>query len=406
MSDVNERLAELAQIGRVEHGIDRALATPAERAARLRFATWARERGYSLTQDRVGNLFARRKGVREGARPLLVGSHLDTVKSGGAYDGAYGVVAALCALEALDERNAETEHPIEAVAWVGEEGGRFPFACVGSAVFTGAFDAERALALTDSEGVTLAQALASSEGGLLGDVPQREDSRVAAYLEIHIEQGPILEREGVSLGIVTAINGQRRYRVVVNGTPGHAGTVPMARRGDALCAAADMIHTVERAALSTGECVVTFGTLVVEPNAPNVIPGRVAFSVDIRSPEDARIEAVEVALRDAAGDVNARRRVAAAIERLQGHAPIPMDPKLRNAIARAIDPLGERVIDVPSGAGHDAMLLARIAPSAMIFVPSIGGRSHVPDEETSPRDLGLGVAALTASIIEVERFVV
>ncbi len=406
MSKVNERLANLAQIGRVEQGMDRALATPAEREARLLFASWARERRYSLTQDRVGNLFARRNGARDGARPLLVGSHLDTVKNGGAYDGAYGVVAALCALEALDEHKIETEHPIEAVAWVGEEGGRFPLACVGSAFFTGACDAARALALTDSDGVTLEQALASADGGLLEGIPARDESRVAAYLEIHIEQGPILEREGVSLGIVTAINGQRRYRVIVNGTPGHAGTVPMARRGDALCAAAEMILATERAALSIGECVVTFGTLVVEPNAPNVIPGRVTFSVDIRSPEDARVEAVENALREAAGDVNGRRRVAAAIERLQGHAPVPMDPKLRNAIARAIGALGERAIDVPSGAGHDAMLLARIAPAAMIFVPSIGGRSHVPEEETSPRDLELGLTALTAAIVEVDKFVI
>jgi len=406
VSAVVERLAELAQLGRHETGIDRALATPQERRAREAFAAWARARGYALTQDSVGNLFARRDGVRDGARPILVGSHLDTVPTGGAYDGAYGVVAALCALEALDERNAATEHPVEAVAWAGEEGSRFPLGCLGSSVFTGAYDVARALTLADAAGTTLAQALAASDGGLLDGVPKRSETRVAAYVELHVEQGPVLEREGVSLGIVTAIAGQRRYRVVVEGTSGHAGTVPMSRRGDALCAAAEMILAIERAALVAGESVATVGSLTLDPNATNVIPGRVTFSVDIRSPDDARIDAVETALRESAGKVNAQRRVAAAIERLEARAPTPMDPKLRAAIARAVAPMGERAIDVPSGAGHDAMCLALIAPTAMLFVPSVGGRSHVAEEETSPHDLEVGVAALAASIVEVDRLVI
>jgi N-carbamoyl-L-amino-acid hydrolase len=406
MSAVNERLAELAELGRHENGIDRALGTPQERAARERFAAWARARNYALTQDRVGNLFARRAGTREGARPILVGSHLDTVPTGGAYDGAYGVVAAICALEALDERNAATEHPVDAVAWVGEEGGRFLLGCLGSSVFTGAHDVERALSLQDSEGVTLRDALASPEGGLLDGVPMREEMRVAAYVELHVEQGPVLEREAVPLGVVTAIAGQRRYRVVIDGTSGHAGTVPMARRGDALCAAAELILAVERAAIVAGESVATVGRLVVEPNGANVIPARTTFSVDIRSPHDDRIEAVEKALREAATEAQARRRVNTSVERLESRAPAPMDPKLRATLHKAVAALDLKAIDVPSGAGHDAMCLSRIAPTAMLFVPSIGGRSHVAEEETSPEDLETGVTALVASIIEVDKFVI
>lgn len=406
MSSVIERLAELSALGRHERGIDRGFATPQERAARERFVAWARSRNYALAQDRVGNLFARREGTRAQARPILVGSHLDTVSTGGAYDGAYGVVAALCALELLDERNVETEHPVDAVAWAGEEGSRFPLGCLGSSVFTGAYDAQHALALTDAAGVSLADALATSDGGLIDDLAIRDEQRIAAYLELHVEQGPVLEREGISLGIVTAIAGQRRYRVVVEGTSGHAGTVPMARRGDALCAAAELVLAAERAAIVAGETVATVGRLEVEPNGTNIIPRRVTFSLDIRSPHDGRVDAVEKALRDAASDAQARRRVQLSIERLESRAPAPMDPKLRATLRHAIEGMGHKAIDVPSGAGHDAMCLSRIAPTAMLFVPSIGGRSHVAEEATSDEDLELGVQALAASIVEVDKFVI
>lgn len=406
MSAVVDRLHELAQLGRHENGIDRALATPQERAARELFAVWARARNYALSQDSVANLFARRDGRRDDASPILVGSHLDTVPTGGAYDGAYGVVAAICALETLDEQHVQTEHPIEAVVWAGEEGGRFPLGCLGSSAFASIVKSERVLALTDADGVTLGQALASPEGGLLADVALHQDENVAAYLELHVEQGPVLERDGVSLGIVTAIAGQRRYRVVVDGTSGHAGTVPMAQRSDALSAAAQMILAVERAAAAaSGRTVATVGRITVEPNSPNVIPGRATFSVDIRSTDDALIEAVETALREATGEVQNQRSVRVSIERLESRSPVPMDVHLRECIERAIDSLGQRAINVPSGAGHDAMCLARIAPTAMIFVPSVGGRSHVADEETKPENLETGVAALAASIVEVDRFV-
>ena len=379
------------------------MATPQERAAREHFASWARANNYALTQDRVGNLFARRAGRRKDAAPILTGSHLDTVKTGGAYDGAYGVAGAMCALELLDARKIVTEHPLEAAAWVGEEGSRFPLGCLGSAVFAGLTSADEALALADETGVTLRDALANEAGGLLRDVPQRTSNDVAGYIELHVEQGPILERAGARLGIVTAIASQRRFRVTLDGQSGHAGTVPMDIRSDALGGAAEIILAIELTARELGECVVTVGRMTVEPGSTNVIPSRVTFSVDMRSPHDAHVDAIERTLRDAIARATSTRGIRASLEALEGRKATPMTPRMRESIRRAASSTGERSMDVPSGAGHDTMCIAAIAPVAMIFVPSIGGVSHVGVEKTSDADLELGVETLAAALVEVDR---
>ena len=400
--NVVERLDALRQLGAHEHGIDRALLTPAERAARERFAAWARASGFTVTQDAVSNLFARRNGTRSDAKPILVGSHLDTVPTGGAYDGAYGVAAALCALELLDARGVATEHPIDAVAWAGEEGSRFPLGCLGSSVFTGLNDEQTVRALVGDDGVVFADALAARDGGLL-DVPVRKDRDVAAYLELHVEQGPVLEERGLSLGIVTAIAAQRRLRVTVTGRSGHAGTMPMAMRADALCAAAELVLAFERAAREVGDAVATVGRLLVEPNGTNIVPGCVVFSLDLRSPDEQKLDAISGAMHRAIDAVTSQRGVRVDVEMLEKRSATPMTPALRDAIARAIAGLGQRYAEVPSGAGHDAMCLGKIVPAAMIFVPSIGGQSHVREERTADRDLLLGVEALAASIVEVDK---
>jgi len=379
------------------------LATPAERAAREHFASWARANEYKLSQDRVGNLFARREGKRKDASPIVAGSHLDTVKTGGAYDGAYGVAGAMCALELLDARNVSTEHPIEAAAWVGEEGSRFPLGCLGSAVFAGLTPADHALALADETGTTLGDALAHEAGGLLRNVPQRENNDIAAYVELHVEQGPILERAGVRLGIVTAIASQRRFRVTLEGDSGHAGTVPMAIRSDSLGGAAEIILAIESRARTLGEAVVTVGRMTVEPGSANVIPSRVTFTVDMRSPHDANVDAIEQSLRDALSRTAASRGLRTALESLEERSATPMTPHMREAVRRGANATGERSMDVPSGAGHDTMCIAAIAPVAMIFVPSIGGVSHVGVEKTSDADLELGVETLAAALVEVDR---
>ncbi|HTZ53850.1 MAG TPA: M20 family metallo-hydrolase [Candidatus Acidoferrum sp.] len=401
--NVVEKLDALRVLGAYDGGIDRALLTPQERAARELFAQWARASGFALTQDRVGNLFARRDGTRADYKPILIGSHLDTVPTGGAYDGAYGVAAALCALELLAARNLRTAHPLEAVAWAGEEGSRFPLGCLGSSVFAGLSDEATVRALVGNDGVTYAEALASPDGGLLDDVPVREDRDVAAYLELHVEQGPVLEQLGLSLGIVTAIAAQRRLRATVHGRSGHAGTVPMTMRADALCAAAELVLAFEAAARDVGDAVATVGRMVVEPNGTNVIPAQVTFSLDLRSPDEKKLDEISGQMHRAIGRVESQRGVRVEIEMLEKRSATPMTPALREAIARALDGLGEKHADLASGAGHDAMCLGTIVPTAMIFVPSIGGESHVREERTADRDVVLGVEALAAAIVEVDK---
>lgn len=399
IADVAARLDELAAFGAHDEGIDRGLFTAAEFAARTRFATWCRDAGLTLEQDRAGNLFARRGG--EGA-PILVGSHLDTVRTGGAYDGAYGVVGALCALETLAERGATPQRPVEIVAWAGEEGSRFPLGTLGSSYVAGMTDDAALAGLFDADGVSFPDA-ATSATGLLPDVRMRTRTRrVAVYLELHVEQGPRLERAGAHLGVVTAIAGQRRYDIVLTGVSGHAGTVSMHGRADALCAAAEVILAVERIGRALGEFVATVGRAVVEPNQANVVPGRALLRVDARSIDRERLVRFEHTLRTACDDIAAARSVGIAVRATEERPPVPMDARLRAALltlCRARDP---RAFELPSGAGHDAMCVARIAPSAMLFVPSAEGASHVAAEYTEPDDLRLGVEALADAILAVD----
>jgi hydantoinase/carbamoylase family amidase len=357
-------------------------------------------------QDLVGNLFVRR-AARAGApdrAPILIGSHLDTVSGGGAYDGAYGVVAALGVLEALDEAGVETEHPIEAVAWAGEEGSRFPLGCLGSGAYAKLnvlADIEKLTASDDGEAFVAAR---DGANGLLAGVASRSEfPQPAAYLEVHIEQGPILERAAESLGVVTAIAGARRFQVEFAGERGHAGTVPMTGRHDALCAAAELVLAIERAALEIGECVATVGYLTVSPNETNVIPGGVVLRVDARSVDDARIEALDRALHTASAAIARRRGVRVALTELERRKAVPMTGWLRERFHATIERAGRHAIDVPSGAGHDAMCLAAVAPTAMLFVPSAGGRSHAGNEYTAPDDLERGADTLVRIAIDVDR---
>jgi hydantoinase/carbamoylase family amidase len=401
-SPISERLAQLAAFGATEHGIDRRLFCESDADARRLFVQWARAANYAVEQDRAGNVFARRAGRRAGAA-VLSGSHLDTVPTGGAYDGAYGAVAALCALEELDAAAIVTEHPVEAVAWAGEEGSRFPLGCLGSGAFAGLNDLATIDALCDEDGVTFAEARAAAHG-LLPGVPVRDGFPApAGYVELHIEQGPVLEHRGVRLGVVTAIAGQVRFDVEVHGESGHAGTVPMDLRRDALSAAAELVLELETAANEIGEAVLTIGRLAVFPNQTNVIPGRVVFRVDARSVDQMRLTALRAAVVDCTARVALHRHVRIEATLIEERRAVAMDERLRTAVAGAIAELGETAMDLPSGAGHDAMCVASVAPAAMIFVPSAGGRSHVGNEYTAPEDLHLGVTALTRSIAAIDR---
>ena len=399
---LHERLASLAALGATESGIDRALFTAAERAAREQFVRWAREDGLAVEQDRAGNVFARLDGAQPGA-PVQCGSHLDTVKDGGAYDGAYGVVGGLDALRRIAVSGERPRRALEVTAWAGEEGSRFPLGCLGSAVYAGLTPYDDVLALVADDGETFASAL-RGPNGLLDGVPVRDGFPApAAYAELHIEQGPVMERQGARLGIVSVIAGQRRFRVVVDGVAGHAGTVPMSGRSDALCAASEIVLAVERAAVKAGETVATVGHLLVEPNQTNIVPGRVVFRIDLRSVDDGRIAETERRIRADAAEIAARRGAAVAIETIETRATVPMEARMRLLVRAACLALDPRAMTLASGAGHDAMCVAHVAPAAMIFVPSIGGRSHVGDERTAPADLDLGVDALAAVLLDAAR---
>ncbi len=399
---IADDLQLLAAFGATATGIDRRLFGVADFAARSQFVAWARADGRSVTQDRAGNVFALRAG-RSAAPSILTGSHLDTVPTGGPYDGAYGAVAALWALRRLDVAGIETDWPLEAVAWAGEEGSRFPLGCLGSSVFSGLNDLASVEALRDDDGVSFAAAR-DGDTGLLPGVPLRDEARApSAYVELHIEQGPVLEHRGVRLGNVTAIAGQRRFDVEVAGESGHAGTVPMPLRRDALAAVAAMLVALESEVSACEGAVLTVGRLVVEPNQTNVIPASVTFRIDARSVDESILARLAERVVSRTAEVATRRGVRVRVEAIERRAAVAMDPGLRVALADAFAALGESAIDLPSGAGHDAMCVATIAPAAMIFVPSAGGRSHVGDEYTSPEDLDLGVAALARALVEIDR---
>jgi len=400
--NVHARLRELATLGATADGIDRGLFTPAERAARRRFADWSTAAGLLVEQDRAGNLFAR-LSVAADRPPIQCGSHLDTVKHGGAYDGAYGVVGGLEALERIAATGAPLRRSIEVVAWAGEEGSRFPLGCLGSSAFAGLTPYTAIAALVGDDGEAFSDAL-RGPNGLLAGITVRDDFPLpAAYIELHIEQGPVLERAGVRLGVVTAIAGQRRLRIEIEGRPGHAGTVPMNGRADALCAAAELVLAVERAACDVGESVATVGWLEVQPNSTNSVPGRVVLRVDARSIDDERIAEIELRIRAAARSVVSTRDTRVTVELIEQRAATPMDPGLRAIVRAACTASTGAPLDVPSGAGHDAMCLARVVPAAMLFVPSIGGHSHVAGEKTAPEDLELGIEALARALVDADR---
>jgi beta-ureidopropionase / N-carbamoyl-L-amino-acid hydrolase len=393
-----ERLGSLATIGATADGIDRPLFTDAERAAREQFVRWAHEDGLSVEQDGVGNVFARLDGLEAGP-PVQCGSHLDTVKDGGAYDGAYGVIGGLEALRRVVASGERPRRALEVVAWAGEEGSRFPLGCLGSSVYAALTPFDEVAALVADDGETFASAL-RGPNGLLAGVPVRDGfPPPAAYVELHIEQGPVMERSGSRLGIVSAIAGQRRFGVVVEGVAGHAGTVPMTGRADALCAASEIVLAVERVAREASDTVATVGRLVVEPNQTTIVPGRVAFRIDLRSVDDTRIDEADRAIRARAAEIAAQRGTAVAIETLERRAAVPMEMRMRLLVRAACMALDPHAITLASGAGHDAMCVAHVAPAAMIFVPSIGGRSHVGDERTASADLDLGADALAAVLL-------
>src|SRR5580693_1311486 len=394
-------LMELAQIGATDKGgVCRLAASDLDGAARRLFIRWCEEAGCAVTVDRIGNIFARRRGRNPALAPIVTGSHLDTQPTGGKFDGAYGVMAGLEVVRSLNDLGYETEAPIEIVAWTNEEGSRFSPAMVGSGAFTGVFDLATALATPDNNAPDLTLGAELRRIGFAGEA-QVGEHPVAAYFEAHIEQGPILEAAGLPIGIVTGAQGQRWYEISVTGQEAHAGPTPMPRRRDALVGASRMIDAVNRIghAHAPYACA-TVGFVQVSPNSRNTIPGRVFFTVDFRHPEDTVLTAMDRELRPACKDAASAIGLEIEVKEFWYFPPTPFHPDLVTAVRQAAEAQGYPHQDIVSGAGHDAVYMARVAHTAMIFVPCVGGISHNEIEDAKPEDLTAGCNVLLNAVLE------
>ena len=366
---------------------------------------WLREQmeasGLAVELDAAGNLIGRRPG-QEDLPPILVGSHTDTVAGGGRFDGVIGVLAGLEIVRCLNELGIQLRHPLEIVDFLGEEPTDFGVSTVGSRGMSGNLTAEM-LAQTDGSGVTLAEALLDL-GGRPGDIAAeaRKLGDIAAYLEMHIEQGPVLHQQGIALAAVTGIAGIRRFYVVVEGEANHAGTTPMALRKDALVAAAQYVVDAEAIFRAEENAVGTVGYLKASPNMANVVPGRVELIAEMRSIEPETIDRIGQSLQRRAAEIAQERGIAVTVDLLTDAAPVKADPGLVEITNQACRERAPGALVLPSGAGHDATQIGTIAPIGMIFVPSREGKSHTPEEWTSNADIALGVQALARALLQVD----
>lgn len=396
-----KRHTAMAKIGAIPgDGVNRQALSQEDIRARALLIAWAEARGYQVSVDKIANLFIRRPGLEEDAPPVLIGSHMDSQPLGGRFDGIYGVLAGFEILEALDDTRLTTKLPVEVVAWTNEEGGRFSPGAMGSAVYTGARDLEDCLPVTDQEGIRFADALART----LNATPKlkRRDFNepISAYFEPHIEQGPELEARGLSIGVVTGIQGSRWYLVKVKGESAHAGTTPNSRRKDALSAAVDIITALRRLMQDDQDRVrFTVGRFDVTPNSPNTVPEEVLFSIDFRHPDPTLLS-------------NKGNKITAICQRHAGpcevvltetfnRAPSVFSEKLVTSLERAAHALDLGYLRMPSGAFHDANFLSEVCPTAMLFVPCEKGISHNPAENAKPEDLAAGAKVTVAAVVDI-----
>lgn len=394
-----DSLMTLARIGATEKGGVRRLAlTELDGEARDLFVRWCEEAGCTVKVDAVGNIFARRAGQDDDLPPIVTGSHIDTQPSGGKFDGNYGVMAGLEVIRTLNERKIRTRAPLEVAVWTNEEGSRFTPVMMGSGVFVGAFPLDTVLARPDLDGVTVGEALNAI--GYAGTEPVG-GRPIGAYFEAHIEQGPVLEDEDKVLGVVVGALGLRWYDVVVTGQDAHAGPTPMRLRKDALLAASRIVAEINAIAQRhqpNGRG--TVGFLQVKPNSRNVIPGEVRFSVDLRHADDGELERMEQQMRAACDRLAREAQCTASVDRVASYAACKFDETCVAQVRKGAQAAGLSHMDIVSGAGHDAVYMARVCPTSMIFVPCEGGISHNEIENARPEHLAAGCNVLLHAMIE------
>ena len=390
---VLDRIEILAGFSEEEDRLTRRFASEAMRQVNEAAGDWMRAAGMAVRQDSIGNLIGYYPG-RPGAKTLILGSHLDTVRDAGKYDGMLGVLVALACVERLHARKEFLPFGIEIIGFADEEGLRYHTAYLGSRVVAGCFD-PIFLTLEDAEGIPMASAIKAFGGNPDAlQSEQRSAGDLLGYCEVHIEQGPVLEAENLPLGVVSAIAGQSRIATSFAGEAGHAGTLPMNLRRDALCAAAEFILDVESLAKNRKGLVATVGRIAAEPGASNVVPGRVTLSLDVRHQDDRMREDAVRRLRERADEICSKRRISLEWRLLQEDGAVPTTPSLAEKFAQAIESLGYKAFYLPSGAGHDAVPLAGLTQVAMLFVRCKGGISHNPAESVIPEDVALAIAAL------------
>lgn len=346
--------------------------------------------GMSARIDAVGNVVGRYEAAAPGAKTLLTGSHIDTVRDAGAYDGNLGVALPIACVAELHAQGKRLPFAFEIIAFGDEEGVRFPTTLSGSRTVAGSFD-PAVLSVSDAEGTSLAEALrhfGCDPDAIAGEARKAAD--VLAFVELHIEQGPVLEAENLPVGTVTAINGASRFSLTLEGMAGHAGTVPMHLRQDALAGAAEMIQAIEACGLAEDDLVATVGRIEAAPGAVNVIPGQVSFTLDIRAPDDRQRERAIADLQAKLKEIAERRGLTLAVELLYSEGAVACDPALMTELDGAIERQGIRALRLPSGAGHDAMAVAALCPIAMIFLRCGGGISHNPLESITAEDAEIG----------------
>jgi len=393
-----QRLDALAAVTDEPGGLTRLYLSPAHESAAELVGDWMREAGMSVRMDALGTVVGRYEAALSGQPALLIGSHIDTVRDAGKYDGNLGVLAGIAAVDELHRSKERLAFAVEVVAFGDEEGVRFPATLSSSRAIAGTLD-PAVLQSKDGDGIVLADALRGfgcDPTAWASARMRRED--VIGYLEAHIEQGPVLEAEGLPLGIVTAIAGATRMSVTVEGMAGHAGTVPMELRRDALAAAAEMVLAIEAVALARRELVATVGTIEAKPGAVNVVPGATRFTIDVRSPDDPTRKAAETEIESRLGEIAARRKVTVALGRTHDAPATPCDPRLMGALETALGKAGIAPRRLVSGAGHDAMAVAALCPVAMLFVRCSGGISHNPAESITTEDADVTVRVLLETL--------
>ncbi len=394
-----DSLMEMAKIGATEKGgCCRLALTDLDKQGRDLFVGWCEAAGCSIKVDKMGNIFARRPGKNNDLAPVMTGSHLDTQPTGGRFDGVFGVLAGLEVVRSLNDLGVETERPVEVAVWTNEEGSRFAPAMVASGVFAGVFDLDYGLSRADSDGKTMGEELQRIGYAGSEEVGGRD---VHAFFETHIEQGPILEAEEKTIGVVTDAQGQRWYELTLTGVESHAGPTPMATRKDALVGAARVVDLVNRTGLDNAPVAcATVGMLEVHPNSRNVIPGKVFLTIDFRHPDDDVLSKMDATLRAGIERIAGEIGLGVELEQIFYYKPIKFDPSCVAAVREGAEAFGYAAREIVSGAGHDACYLAKVAPTAMVFVPCIDGISHNEVEDAKPEWITAGANVLLRAIVD------